>query len=80
MIMRGHLNFCMFYKNDSVPLLNRQNLLKDLFAMNLNLPGGIHNFPFFFFLTVATVAMALAPCPRRAHAALPHALPAPLRG
>ena len=49
MIMRGHLNFCMFYKNDSVPLSNRQNLLKDLFAKNLNLPGGIHNFSLFLF-------------------------------
>ena len=49
-------------------------MLRDLFAKDLNLPGGgFHNFLFsFFFLTVATVAMALAPCCGRAsHAALP---------
>ena len=49
MIMRGHMNFCRFYKNDSVPLLNRQNLLMDLFAKNLNLPGGFPQFSLFLF-------------------------------
>ena len=48
-IMRGHLNFCRFSKNDSVPLLNRQFLLMDLFAKKLNLPGGYPQFSLFIF-------------------------------
>ena len=47
MLNGGHLNFCRILQNDSVPLLTRQNLLKDLFAKDLNLPGGIREGIFF---------------------------------